>query len=265
MGYQFALDVSDFSWYSRHDGMQLPQIGACFEPASHAELAALLGWRHWSWARRLRLYRASPSAKTVLEPHYQFSERCFNGTDATYYVGYWQSPRYFENVAPQLRTELGLTDEQLAPHYGELLPLIRSTNSVAVHVRRGDFVSNWRGRRVHASCDRHYYAAAIARIRQSVSSPIFFVFSDDPQAVIDLQLVPEPFVIVNVYPRPPAFVELTMMSRCKYFVIANSTFSWWAAWLGTCSDKIVVAPSRWIQSATQNTSDLLPDTWHIIR
>jgi len=135
---------------------------------------------------------------------------------------------------------------------------------VAVHVRRSDYVSTWRNRSTFAVCGSQYYRAAIEAMRALVRDPRFFVFSDDPSAITREKLIDEPHTLVDVRPRPLAHVEMRLMARCKHFIIANSSFSWWGAWLNPSPGKIVVAPRSWFTEKgllTRDTRDLCPLNW----
>ena len=260
MGFQLSLDTADFQWYSAHEGFQLPQLGIRYNQASEEDLRRLLGWQHQTWARRLRLYKHLPRPNTVVEPYFHFSPRCAKGPDGSYFVGYWQSYRYFSDFANDIRTDFTSGHVDLSA-YGSLWHEIETSESVAVHVRRGDYVSTKRGRMAHGPRGSQYYDLAIAEICRLVPEPKFFVFSDQPSVVAEERLVKEPHVLVHVHPRPPAHVELRLMARCKHFVIANSSFSWWAAWLGSASNKRVIAPRKWFMDQKRTTLDLIPADW----
>jgi hypothetical protein len=262
-GYEFNLDVTDFGWYRTHEGFQLEALGVRCKLATERQLAQLLGWRHRRWARRLRMYKRFPRRNTVVEPHFEFSARLLRAPDDCYFVGYWHSNRYFNDQAQQLRTDFVSADVDLSV-YGDLPSEIASTESVAVHVRRGDYTTTVRGRNTFVPCGKPYYKKAVDLIRGRVSNPKFFVFSDEPSAVTHEQLIDTSHRLVNVQPRPPAYVELRLMMLCKHFVIANSSFSWWAAWLGDNPTKRVVAPRNWFADGSRDTRDLLPKDWILV-
>ncbi|MEX2150245.1 MAG: alpha-1,2-fucosyltransferase [Steroidobacteraceae bacterium] len=264
MGCELTFDVADFSWYAMHEGLQIDQLGALVDRASDGALRRLLGWRHQTWARRLRLYKRLPSRHTVVEPFFQYCSACAQSPDGSYLVGYWHSYRYFSDCARDVRTDFGSGDVDLSA-FGSLLEQITTSESVAIHVRRGDYVSTTRGKRVLGPCSAEYYASAIALMRSIVPNAKFFVFSDEPESVASEKLIVEPHILVNVRPRPPAFAELRLMTKCKHFIIANSSFSWWAAWLASYPTKVVMAPQHWFRDASLDVSDLFPADWLIVR
>jgi hypothetical protein len=128
-------------------------------------------------------------------------------------------------------------------------------------VRRGDYVSNSVTTDFHGLCDIQYYKHAIEKINLEIPNPTFYIFSDDKGYV--KEIFQEQKNIVFIEHIPFDFEELLLMSYCKHNIIANSSFSWWGAWLNTNINKIVIAPRRWFanNSMNQQTMDLLPKTW----
>ena len=139
--------------------------------------------------------------------------------------------------------------------------LIEGTEAVSMHIRRSDYVS---GPYVHNRfylCPLSYYYAAIEILRKSLSYPDFFVFSDDIQWVKENLRLEYPTRYVDHNGPERDYEDLRLMSLCKHHVIANSTFSWWGAWLSTNPEKIVIAPQHWFKDAKRCTKDLIPGTW----
>ncbi len=174
--------------------------------------------------------------------------------------GYWQSYKYFEKFAGQIRAEL--TPSQ--PPQGANLLLaqtIAQKNSVSVHIRRGDYVSNLVASSVHGFVGLAYYELALERISREIDSPHFFVFSDDlPWARENLKF-PCDVTFVDHNSGAAAYEDLRLMSLCKHHVMANSSFSWWAAWLGWAPGKKVFYPANWFSSKLHNVSSLNPPAW----
>jgi len=155
--------------------------------------------------------------------------------------GYWQDERYFADIEPVLRQDLRFRPE-VGSHMHELEARIASPNAVAVHSRRlhGVTPSNPAGAR--DALDANYYLMAIEAIAGRVSQPEFFCFGDDPRWLVEQWPRNLPVTVVHD-PGPRGEVtDLWLMSKCRHFVIANSTFSWWGAWLGADPAKIVIAP-----------------------
>jgi hypothetical protein len=179
--------------------------------------------------------------------------------DQTLLAGYFQSERYFRHIADELRVELRPRSEP-APRDMALLDRFAATQSVAVHVRRGDYVTSPRAAMGHGALGPTYYRNALRELRRRGIEPEVIVFSDDPgwcQANLELG-APTIWMRTNVEAPEQ---DLLLMAGCRHHVIANSSFSWWGAWLGKRPGQVVLAPSRWFAGYDHDTSDLLPAGW----
>lgn len=177
-----------------------------------------------------------------------------------YFDGYWQSYRYFNHIADRLKEELTLKRSVKLPC--SWFEEINSCQSVAVHVRRGDYLSG-RSRSVYHQCDERYYSNAVDLIKEKVKDPVFFVFSDDIDWVKrNFIFMPDSTRYVIHEMDKPDCIDNVLMRQCRHFIIANSTFSWWAAFLGGNNEKTVIAPEKWYLNKTDFLiSDLIPSTW----
>jgi hypothetical protein len=177
-------------------------------------------------------------------------------------VGYWQSERYFIDSADGIRADFTLR-QPLSDANAGLLKLARSGDSVGLHVRRGDFVSLNDAAQVHGLCSVDYYRRAISLIRNRCPECRFLVFSDDPQwARAGLPLDPSTIFVTGNAETPEQ--DLALMSACKHHIIANSSFSWWAGWLGDSPDQMVIAPAPWYASPKLDARDLAVSRWQYI-
>ncbi len=164
------------------------------------------------------------------EPHFHFDPN-FQSLPADIYLdGYWQSERYFAAIADELRREFAVATPPPA-EVRELEAAIRSTESVGVHVRRGDYVTDERTAAFHGTCDPGYYRAAAERVREVAERPHFFVFSDDPDWVRANLAFLSPSTTIGQGDRERPHHDLRLLSLCRHAIIANSSFSWWGAWL----------------------------------
>ena len=179
--------------------------------------------------------------------------------DGAYLDGYWQSERYFAEVAQVARAEFALRRPPDAENQ-RMLDAIRGAEAVGIHARRGDYVTDARTRDVHGHAPAEYYAAAVARIRSLVRAPAFFVFSDDPAWAAQHLRVDPATVIVGHNDAGRDYEDLRLMSACRHHIIANSTFSWWAAWLGERPGQRVIAPRHWFRDGP-DARDLVPARW----
>jgi hypothetical protein len=187
-----------------------------------------------------------------------FSPSVLTWSGDIYLDGYWQSPLYFNDIREVLLREFSL----VAPFSKNAAPFaekIKNTTAVSIHVRRGDYIKNPTVLKEFGVCSLSYYHAAITYIQQSAESPTFFIFSDDIAWVKENLPVGENAVFV--YGEGIRDVEeLTLMRLCTHNIIANSSFSWWGAWLNEHPNKIVIAPTPWFELATYD-QHLIPDTW----
>jgi hypothetical protein len=174
-------------------------------------------------------------------------------------VGYWQSERYFTDVADRIRADFALT-QPMSGENARLLELARTERSVGLHVRRGDFVSLNDAAQVHGLCSIDYYRRAIDHVRERCAECRFLVFSDDPQwARAELPLDPSAVFVTGNEQQPEQ--DLALMRACKHHIIANSSFSWWAGWLGYSAEQIVIAPTPWYASPELDARDLTVPHW----
>ena len=130
-------------------------------------------------------------------------------------------------------------------------------NSVSIHVRRGDYLNGYYFETLGKICDIDYYKRAIALINKEVNDPYFYIFSDDPGYVAE-NLKIENATYVDFNRGRDSWQDMYLMSQCKHNIIANSTFSWWGAWLNTNLNKIVIAPNRWFANM-DNDEIVLPE------
>jgi hypothetical protein len=181
-----------------------------------------------------------------LKPHCKF----------TIYDGFWQSEKYFKSVEKSLRNNFKFDLNVLNPKSIEFLQLIQENNSASIHIRRGDYLN-------HESvfgniCTREYYSNAMIYLESSQKSLMYFIFTDDVDWVKKNYNIPNSF-IVDCNVGDDSWQDMCLMSYCKHNIIANSTFSWWGAWLNSNENKIVVAPNQWFVNS--DTTDIIPETW----
>lgn len=216
-------------------------------------------------ARALRSRHAarllSPRGTVIRErqPFY-FDPAVATATGNLYVDGHWQSHKYFDDIRAVILREFDVryaqTDADL-----NLAVSIGEGNSVAVHVRRGDYATNSQAQEVHGLCTLDYYRNAIDFMSERVADPHFFFFSDDPEWVIQNIAMPERATVIEDSAHRLDCDDLRLMSKCAHHIIANSTFSWWGAWLARRSGQLVVAPRQWIRTGV-STIDLFPPQWH---
>jgi hypothetical protein len=190
------------------------------------------------------------------ESGHAFMKEFYSYPKDVYLNGYWQSEYYFEPVEAILRKEFTLKEELTGEH-AELAKRIRNSDSVSVHVRRGDYVNNKEVNQFHGICSAEYYQKAVELMKTKGGIELF-VFSDDIQwAKENLKADKVNFVTQN----NPGYIDMHLMSLCKHNIIANSSFSWWAAWLNQNALKTVIAPEKWFADPARYTPDIYPENW----
>jgi hypothetical protein len=202
-------------------------------------------------------YRRSVFAERHLKP---FDPNILKTPKDVYMHGYWQSEKYFAEIQELIRHEFTVKYEQDAPNRS-MAKEIANVDSVSIHVRRGDYVSDPKTNRFHGTCDLDYYFRSVEFIAEKVPSIQFFVFSDDPEWVTGNLKLRYPSTVVTLNGPSKGYEDLRLMSMCRHNIIANSSFSWWGAWLNPNPDKLVLGPRRWFREAGLDTRDLLPNSW----
>lgn len=211
--------------------------------------------------RRLhRLPRWLTGQTRIVEKAFPFDASILDLDPPLHLAGNWQSERYFARHAELIRAEFHLHDA-FTPDRQAIADLLAERPMVSVHVRRGDYVSNATANAYHGTCEPQWYAAAQQQLGQSLGNPEYMVFSDDPDwARANLTSFSS---AVFVEPKNDGRDEQDMhlMALCHHHIIANSSFSWWGAWLNPRADKTVIAPRNWFRTAQHATRDLIPANW----
>jgi len=248
----FRLDISDFDNYSLHNGYRLNLFNINAEVAMQDDITSLKGKVSlvYKVLKKLKLYKVNTYYKekeiTILD------QNVFKYNDI-YLDGYWQNELYFNDVRDLLLKEFTLK----AGITSTLIPTldkIESSESVSIHVRRGDYLN-------HPDVgvlDIDYYKRAIKLILDRTQSPAFFVFSND------IEWCKENFDFIDncqfVQQVGTELDDMTLMSKCTHNIIANSSFSWWGAWLNNKKDRIIIAPKKWM-AINPNNYNWTPDNW----
>jgi hypothetical protein len=256
---RLKLDTRDFRNYGLHNGYELnlfqieADVATCDDVAQFDTNALIM--------RRV-LRRLKVAHKGVrYERTFKFDEQLLHTCPPVYLDGYWQSYKYFEGVSKQIRKEL-TPKTPLAGKNKEIAQRISSSNSVSIHVRRGDYISNPEANKTHGFVGIKYYEKAIQYVRAQVTEPHFFVFSDDLLwARENLGLGANETVFVDHNMAGASFEDMRLMSLCNANVIANSSFSWWGAWLGYEPGKLVLYPANWFAIGDKDISTLCPSQW----
>lgn len=212
-----------------------------------------LRWRYLSNRHRM-----------IREQSLSFDPRVLTLTGSLYLRGYWQSEKYFADIANIIRQDFENAKPATGPNF-EMLEQINSNSSIALHVRRGDYVSDPKANKFHGTCPPDYYQRGVRRIVDAIGgNPTVFVFSDDWQWARQNIHTDCEMVFVHHNDSFAAHEDLRLMSACQHQVISNSTFSWWAAWLNSHTRKQVIAPRQWFADPQTRSDDILPEQWQTL-
>ena len=255
------IDASIYRHRPSHNGYELERIFA-IQP-EHATIEernrmADVGKDWFSVLRHTIGWKRKTYGQLVTEPNPSHGWRPdLLHSDNCYLQGYWQTEKYFAEVANQVRNDfifrhpLKAADKVLAQQ-------ITKDNSISVHIRRGDYIKE-RRRADYEVCTANYYCRAVEYIQQHIYSPVFYVFSDDPTWGQEQNIFPEGTIFVSGHDAETAYIDMQLMSLCRHHIIANSSFSWWGAWLGQHEDTITLAPNTWFRY--RERPDIIPDNW----
>ena len=204
------------------------------------------------------------SPRLLRERSLAYDERLGSEQGSVYLHGYWQSEKYFAQSEDLIRRHFECKST-LSNRNLQIANEIQSTPSIAVHVRRGDYVSNQKANSLHGTCSPEYYQEAVARIQAETGvDHTVYLFSDDADWAIRNLNFPCQVKPVVGNDRASAWEDLKLMSSCSHQVISNSTFSWWAAWLNRNPAKLVFAPQFWFRPSSGVSSDIVPNSWNRI-
>ena len=192
------------------------------------------------------------------ERSFSFDEKALQIKKDCYYRGYWFCQDYFVDISDEIRSSY-IFKKPLGDENIKLKELIDSTNSVSIHVRRGDYLLYDIFKNI---CEIDYYERAIKYIKTQVENPHFFIFSNDPDwCTANLfKLIDGDVTFSNNNSDSTNYVDMQLMACCKHNIIAHSSFSWWSSWLNTNPNKIVVAPKRWLNDVKVKNGPQL-DSW----
>jgi Glycosyl transferase family 11 len=253
----YTLDLKDFDRYALHHGYELKRVfDVPIEPTSPDELRSVLGLRRLSLLKKIlrrRQFSILRGQKFIVEPHFNFWPKFFSLKSGSYLHGYWQSEKYFKSIEKVIRDDFSFK-KPLAEKNLLISNQIHQTNAVSLHI------SDAKTNRIMSVCDISYYERAISYMAAKVSNPVFYVFSDDMDWVKQSISIAYPTAYIDHNRGEDSYVDMQLMSLCDHHIIANSSFSWWGAWLNPSAKKIVVVPRLWFKNGN-NDSDLIPNEW----
>lgn len=263
---KLKIDISSFHNQEKSAGFtprqfELNVFGNQYKAATNQEIKY---FQNLSRVNQLKKQIGFNYPKVFVEPNAGFQELVFNLTSPLYLEGYFQSYRYFDKNENIIKELFDFSKATLDKKNKNLLTTIKNTNTVALHIRRGDYVSDQRTQQFHGNCTIEYYKEAINKF-EKISNKFTYVFFSD-----DIDWVKENFkdleinkLFVGENKGDQSWKDMYLMTQCNHNIIANSTFSWWGAFLNENKEKIVCAPSHWFANSSRDTNDndLIPESW----
>jgi len=258
---KLKLDISGFEKYKLHK-YSLSHFKIIENIATQEEIAWFEKYKRKN-GRKWFLYNKifSNDKIYVRQKHYHFDPEILNTKSPAYLDGDWVSEKYFEDIENIIRNDFTVKKPSAGKNL-EVAEKINTTNSVSIHIRRGDYITNNSTNQYHGACDLDYYREAVSITAKKVPNPYFFIFSDDQKWVKENLKLSYPMYFVDQNNAETNYEDIRLMSMCKHNIIANSTFSWWGAWLNPNKNKMVIAPEKWFNNVPKaNTKDVLPKDW----
>ncbi len=195
----------------------------------------------------------------------KYIDEIYRDNNLNYFDGLWQSEKYFIDIRDEIKKDFQFEPlNELDKKNFNLLNELINVNSVAIHIRKG---KDYQRNDVNGTCDANYYKAAIEYIKNNTKKPKFYIFSDNFNWV-EKYLKDYDFNLINwnLPYGPKSYIDMQLMSVCKHNIIANSTYSWWGAWLNNNPEKIVIGPRKWFSDngPKYDINDLYPPSWIIL-
>lgn len=238
------VKIDDVTCYESDNARvrQLSVFGITYEKASSEELIALTD-AYMDVGSRIRRKLFGRRTSSYQEKQFNFDKKVFELEEA-YFEGCWQTEKYFADVTEQLHQEFQFK-VSLTETGQQYLAQIQSTESVGIHIRRGDYLQETQSPLYGGICTKDYYERAITYMEKQFKGCCFFLFTNDYEWTRQ-NMHGERFIIVDCNSEENGYLDMLLMSKCRHNIIANSTFSWWAAWLNTNPDKQIIAPAKWL-------------------
>lgn len=220
--------------------------------------------KHKKFKRKIKSFFYGKSKHSILElREYRdvgYDKSLLKLPDNTIINGYFQSYRYFDHIRDIIRDDFKFKDSPDEQNRA-LLQELAEVNSVAIHIRRGDYIHHELAKQNLGTCSLAYYMTAVEEVAKRVENPHFYIFSNDPDWVKENLCLSYPMTIVTHNVGAKNWEDMRLMSRSKHNIIANSTFSWWAAWLNENDDKVVVCPTPFFNKPYISNEDIYPCEW----
>lgn len=262
LGSKFFIDLSWFDYAKDIDAPRHYEL-ACFNLSAQPIRPSRFALTRPGNSLKISAYKYTkglikPRVGHFIEKNDRFDKEFFKLPDNTLIEGFFADERYFKDTRDLLLADFSFKNPPSGQNKRRLAE-IEKTDSVSIHVRRGDYANIKATRDFHGLLGTEYYKNAINNITKKVKSPHFFIFSDEP-AWCKKNLKPQ-FPTTYISGNKAGFEDLRLMQNCKHNIIANSSFSWWGAWLNQNPDKMVIAPKKWFRDPSMDAAEIVPKNW----
>lgn len=256
LGTELALDLSAYGEAGMRQ-FELDKFHTNYRIATPEETAPFTTLP----AMRRALYRLRPAYRRPVykQPGFGYDPHFTEAVDGIYLKGYWQSWKYFEPARDFIRMEFRLREKHIT-RVKDLSNSLRNSETISVHIRRGDYKTP-EALAYHGLLPAAYYNEALKRMGDRYPDARLLFFSDDIAWVEKNIHTDLPHEFVTGLLTETALEDFHLMQHCRHHVIANSSFSWWAAWLNPLPGKTVIAPRQWFATTRNETRDLVPPEW----
>jgi hypothetical protein len=259
-GKDVLLDISSYEGYGLHNGYELERVFGIEEFfATQEEIQKCKKRDQWIvqkiryklFGRKYRFFYEQKVSK-----HFHFDPHRFIYNKDNFCIrGYWQSENFFVDNKEEVLKAFSFKAFEDEKNI-EMFDRIKACNAVSIHIRRGDYINH---PNLDGICTESYYRAAMEYMAAHVDEPMYFIFSDDIAWCREI-FIQKNIVFVNLNHGTESYKDMQLMSTCRHNILANSSFSWWSAYLNTYKEKITIAPKKWFNEG-YNTRDLYPDKW----
>ncbi|AYJ79911.1 alpha-1,2-fucosyltransferase [Aliarcobacter cryaerophilus ATCC 43158] len=258
-GYEVNIDISEFDTYKLHGGFQLDKYDIDLQISSTQENDTFYKRNiFFSILNKLNLL----PRKIIKERDISFCKELLEIKDNSYVMGYFQCEKYFIDIKKVLIEQFKINQPISSFTFEIEEKILKFKNSCSLHIRRGDYTHKSNAN-IHGVCSLDYYKNAIEVMKNQLGNDIvYFIFSDDIEWVKNNLIIENAIYIDSQETRLP-HEDIYLMSLCNHNIIANSSFSWWGAWLNQNQKKIVIAPKKWFENTKmqKQVKDIIPDTW----
>lgn len=261
-GYDVFLDTSYYTKYKSHNGYELEKVFSIKTRQIPVKIKSIANIDRNLYNRLQR--RFFPKNSHYIERIYNYDfniEKIYHRMKKgnLYLDGYWDNEMYFKNIENKIKA-IYKFKKPLDKRNQKIIDLIKKTESVSLHIRRGDKVNHY----LHINLSINYYIKGIDFIINNIKNPVFFIFSDDIDWVkVQFNTLNHNFIYVDWNKNTFSYIDMYLMSNCKHNIVAASSFSWWSAYLNSNRKKIVLAPLHVFKKGKQHleNKNFYPESW----